>query len=96
MNDAPSGWIIGRADSCHMTIVDKYVSLRHAVITQDDDGRAFVADLGSVNGTYVIHNGVEAKVIGRRQIWPGDVVVVGRTKIPWTAVPKTDVEDSNA
>ncbi len=82
--DTFAGWIIGRAESCHMTIVDEYASPQHAIVSRDAEGRVFVADLGSTNGTYVIHNGVQTKVVGRHRIYPGDVVVVGRTRIPWT------------
>jgi len=87
--DTFAGWIIGTAADCDMTVIDEYASKRHAAIVRDDDGQVWVWDLGSTNGTRVIHNGVTSKVpLGtRRPIWPGDTVIVGRTKIPWTEKP---------
>jgi len=82
--DTFAGWIIGTDADCDMTVIDEYASKRHAAIVRDETGRVFVEDLGSTNGTRVIHNGVQTKVTGWRQICPGDVVIVGRTKIPWT------------
>lgn len=81
------GWTIGTAPDCHMTIVDEYASPIHALITRDTDGRVYVEDLGSTNGTRVTHHGATHKVIAPRQIWPGDTIIIGRTKIPWSLKP---------
>ena len=46
-------------------------------------GRYFVEDLGSTNGTRVRRAGRYLKVTVAEPLLPGDVVVVGRTHIPW-------------
>jgi predicted component of type VI protein secretion system len=83
-------WIIGRALDCDGVLVDEYASPHHAEVVQDDDGHVSVADLGSTNGTYVrMPNGLKAKVrLGTRlPLYPGCVLIVGRTEIPWTVQP---------
>lgn len=65
---------IGRAAGCRITIDDTFASQLHArVFTRD--GRTFVEDLGSTNGTYV--NGM--RVTGEVPIHKGDTVQVGKT-----------------
>ncbi len=49
---APCRLVVGRDPECDLTIDDRSLSRRHAVITLDPDG-ATVADLGSSNGTIV-------------------------------------------
>jgi hypothetical protein len=47
---------VGRADSCALRFegdLAKYSSWEHAEFSVDDDGIAYVTDLGSSNGTYV-------------------------------------------
>lgn len=82
-------WILGRAEDCHGTINDEYASPHHCRVTQDDQGRVFVEDLGSTNGTYIHRGRLKLKVpLGTRApLVPGDRLVVGRTEIPWTAEP---------
>ena len=73
-------FIIGRSPDADIRIeTDPYVSPRHARAWQDEYGSVWVEDLGSTNGTRV--NG--ARVITRTRIYPGDVVSVGRTDLPW-------------
>lgn len=48
--------LIGRDDDCEVVIPDAGVSRRHAALTVNADG-AFIADLGSANGTVL--NGVQ-------------------------------------
>lgn len=77
-------WVVGTAASCDIRVTDEYASARHAVIVRDA-GRVWIADLGSTNGTRVVtadRQGV--KVIGSHELHPGDTVIVGRTRIPWT------------
>ncbi len=47
-----SAVLIGRAPSCTLVLDDDYSSSRHARI-YPEDGRWFVEDLGSTNGTFV-------------------------------------------
>ena len=72
-------FVIGTAEGCEVCIHDQYASNRHARVTKDDDGRIWIEDLGSTNGTWL--NG--SRVYGKRLMQVGDVVRIGRTEIPW-------------
>ena len=66
--------VIGRAPECAVSLDDEFSSNQHAKIYQAE-GRYYVEDLGSTNGTYVN---------GRRVHYPtelraGDRVKIGRT-----------------
>jgi len=66
--------IMGRAGECAISLNDEFASNMHAKIYQVE-GRYYVEDLGSTNGTYVN---------GRRINYPtelrgGDLVKIGRT-----------------
>lgn len=50
---------IGRADDSTITLIDDYVSTRHARLVQQD-GAWLVEDLGSTNGTYLDRQRVTA------------------------------------
>lgn len=68
--------IIGRAPDCAVSIDDEFSSNLHAKVYQAE-GRYYVEDLGSTNGTYVN---------GRRINYPtelrgGDSIKIGRTVI---------------
>jgi pSer/pThr/pTyr-binding forkhead associated (FHA) protein len=66
---------IGRAPGCHVALTDDgYVSQLHARVFARD-GRFFVEDLGSTNGTYLNRKKVTGPVALRR----GDRLQVGRT-----------------
>ncbi|HEX4869508.1 MAG TPA: FHA domain-containing protein [Moraxellaceae bacterium] len=74
-NRQPSMWLvdprisIGRDKSNSLVINDEGVSVFHAEIRQED-GKVFIWDSGSVNGTFV--NG--EKVTGKREVQAGDVI----------------------
>lgn len=63
---------IGRHDDCLIRIRSSQVSRRHCELFETE-GRLFVRDLGSSNGTFV--NGV--KILGQQALNPGDVITVG-------------------
>lgn len=66
---------VGRAPSCHVALPeDSYASQLHARIYRRD-GRLWLEDLGSTNGTYLNAKPIKAPVALRR----GDRVQVGRT-----------------
>ncbi len=68
--------VVGRSAGCQIalrTVADTVVSKRHASITFDDFGNAFLADLGSRNGTYLNGNPVE----GRVRLHAGDRMMLG-------------------
>lgn len=64
--------VIGRGTEADIWVEDGGVSRRHARITCRSDGRYFVEDLGSTNGTFVGAQRVEIC-----EIRPGDRVQVG-------------------
>lgn len=74
-NRQPSMWLvdprisIGRDKSNSLVINDEGVSVFHAEIRQED-GKVYIWDSGSVNGTFV--NG--EKVSGKREVQAGDVI----------------------
>ncbi len=71
--DAAEGsYVLGRHDSCEITLEDNTISRKHARL-EIKNGEAFIEDLGSRNGTYV--NG--QKVV-RRQVTSGDTIVIGK------------------
>ena len=66
---------VGRASSCQIALPeDSYASQLHARIFRRD-GRLWLEDLGSTNGTYLNAKAIKAPVALRR----GDRVQVGRT-----------------
>jgi hypothetical protein len=56
---------------------DPEISRRHAQISRTDEGRLYISDLGSTNGTFV--NG--RKIEGSAWLEPGDVVKVGQSTL---------------
>ncbi|MBA3654114.1 MAG: FHA domain-containing protein, partial [Actinobacteria bacterium] len=70
---------VGRASGCQVALSDPTVSQLHARIFRRD-GRLFVEDLGSSNGTYVNRKKVSSPVAIRR----GDRLSVGSTVLELT------------
>jgi hypothetical protein len=56
---------------------DPEISRRHAQVSRTDEGRLYISDLGSTNGTFV--NG--RKIEGSAWLEPGDVVKVGQSTL---------------
>lgn len=79
-------YTIGAGLSCDMVIAnDEYVSTRHAVIYNTADGRVWVEDLGSTNGTWLYRGpavGIGEKITCPTEVHPGDTLRVGRTTLP--------------
>jgi pSer/pThr/pTyr-binding forkhead associated (FHA) protein len=72
-----------------VSTTDEYMSPVHCRITEQD-GRYFVADMGSTNGTYLVMPGSRSmfdhvKVRGVTPVPPGAKVRIGRTTLPWSA-----------
>jgi pSer/pThr/pTyr-binding forkhead associated (FHA) protein len=74
---------IGRSGSADIAFDDGSVSRRHAVIVIRSDGRAEIADDGSLNGTYV--NGDRVR---RRILEEGDEIVIGRRGLRYAEVDR--------
>ncbi|MDP9389595.1 MAG: FHA domain-containing protein [Actinomycetota bacterium] len=71
---------VGRANGCQVALTDdSYASQLHARVFRRD-GRLWLEDLGSTNGTYVNAKPVTAPIALRR----GDRVQVGRTVLEVT------------
>lgn len=74
-NRQPAMWLvdsritIGRDKSNGLVINDEGVSVHHAELRQED-GKLYLCDSGSVNGTFV--NG--EKLVGKREVQAGDVL----------------------
>ena len=65
-------WMIGRGEMCRIRLDFPDVSERHAILVVRD-GRVFLEDLHSANGTFV--NGHEVQTL---QLIDGDRISVGR------------------
>ena len=75
---------LGRASECTIPIKDRFLSRRHAEIAFDQ-GRWYVRDCGSVNGTML--NGM--KVIEPAPLRPGDRIALGDSEIVFHADEST-------
>jgi len=68
-----SGATVGREPGNVVRIDDDSVSARHAMI-RHENGRWWLEDLGSTNGTFVN----ESRVTGRASLQNGDIIQLGR------------------
>lgn len=75
--------VIGRVPGLDMTIRADGVSRLHARVFRED-GKYFIEDLGSRNGTFVD----KRRVQGRVQLSPGEVIRVGAAKISFRSISK--------
>jgi len=53
---------IGRDPDCEIPIADDTISRFHAEVQLTDDGRLFVIDTNSSNGTFLIREGVKERI----------------------------------
>ena len=68
-----SGATVGREPGNVVRIDDDSVSARHALL-RHENGRWWLEDLGSTNGTFVN----ESRVTGRASLQNGDIIQLGR------------------
>lgn len=68
-------FLVGRSPSCHLTAGSSSVSRKHCVFVRRD-GKLYVKDLGSRNGTVV--NG--EKITKARRLSSGDEIAIGSLK----------------
>lgn len=66
---------IGRSPDCGIFLDDVTVSRKHAVLTERDDG-FFIADQGSLNGTFVNRKRVESALLE-----DGDELQIGKYRL---------------
>lgn len=79
--------VFGRGPGADVVVNDEYASPKHCAVTEKD-GRFYVTDLGSTNGTWVLRGklGVtEFRAEGPTWLMTGDRVRIGRTILPWEA-----------
>src|SRR3954454_6034814 len=77
-SELDKGLIIGRSTEGFGALKgDPEISRRHAQISRTDEGRLYISDLGSTNGTFV--NGT--KIEGSAWLAPGDVVQGGQSTL---------------
>lgn len=67
-------FLIGRDRGCHITIADRSVSQRHAMLVFSEKGHWKIKDLGSTNGTFL--NGKPIDVNGS-ELDSGDKISIG-------------------
>src|SRR3954453_21117558 len=65
-------FLVGRDPQCHLRPASALISKRHCALIQRD-GKAFVRDFGSTNGTYVNDERVE----GERELKNEDRLKIG-------------------
>ena len=70
------GLLVGRSRKCALRLDASDVSSEHARI-DFEDGKFYVEDLSSTNGTFLITSRGNEKVIGRVEVPPGDKISVG-------------------
>lgn len=75
----PAGTTIGRSDKCDIVINSKQVSRRHARFFLTSNGKWFVEDLGSSNGTFVNGERVTSCQISR-----ADVIEIGLASLSFS------------
>jgi len=77
-----------RRESCDVWTVDTTVSGMHARITQLDDGRFMIEDLGSLNGTWLTNplaSGVVRVMAPTPAVMaPGTRIRLGACSLPWS------------
>ncbi len=66
--------IIGRDDQMEFHLPDPQVSSQHACLMVEN-GKCFIEDLDSINGTYVNNEFIK----GRVELNPGDSIIIGET-----------------
>lgn len=75
----PESIVVGREDGCDLRVRDASVSRRHAQVTRLPDG-FYVTDLGTTNGTFVLH-GTEWRMVQEAFAAPSDHLRFGRFEI---------------
>lgn len=76
MSDGQRRFVIGRDRSCDIPIADDSVSRAHAELIVTEDGRIFLADCRSRNGTALLVQGRERQ-LGQEYVAPDDEVRFG-------------------
>lgn len=75
--------VFGRDPSCDVIIKDPFMDGRNTHAIQYEDGRVYIEDLGSTNGTTIYRGTTFIKVESLTEVFPGDIICMGRTRLPW-------------
>src|SRR5262249_19008647 len=68
-----SRFLIGRGEECHLRPTSSTISKRHCALLIQD-GRIFVRDFDSTNGTFLNDRQIKGEV----ELWDGDHLRLGR------------------
>src|SRR5437879_3699956 len=71
--------VIGRHPECEVILTDPMSSRRHCILERGSDGKFFVQDPGSANGTLL--NSMPLKIKDRVPIKNGDTIQIGSTLV---------------
>ena len=73
--------LVGRSEDADIRLAEQAVSRRHALIRQYPDGRYWIGDLASTNGTFLGHEYLDIHCLE-----PGDEVHLGKTTLVYSEV----------
>ncbi|MFW6044574.1 MAG: ATPase, T2SS/T4P/T4SS family [Planctomycetota bacterium] len=79
-------FVVGKRRDCDLVLQDALVSRRHCAILTDSQGKAFLRDLDSRNGTYVNEHRVQSDVMLR----DGMTIRVGQVTMEFRADERAD------
>mgnify|MGYP001069281971 CR=1 FL=1 len=74
---------IGRSSENHLVLSDPFASSNHAIVVWRE-GRWWIEDLGSHNGTYVN----DERIVDPRPLTTGDRIRVGETGLRFDVIPR--------
>jgi adenylate cyclase len=70
-------WTVGRGDDNNFVLPDRWISRNHAMLQITDNGKFYLIDLGSRNGTFVNGRRVSIPVV----LHDGDLITFGQTEL---------------
>jgi S1-C subfamily serine protease len=84
-------FVVGRTEECQLILDDLQVSRQHCAFDPLPDGRAFLEDMGSMNGTFVNGQRVEAPLLlhGNEQVRVGQVTLITSLSEPRQSPTRT-------
>ena len=86
---------IGRTEACEVCIQDDHVSRTHAEIVLFDDGRLFIRDSGSQNGTFLERDG-RRNPLQASFVEDDDVIVFGEVDLRGSTLREMVAASKNA
>ncbi|TVQ05764.1 MAG: adenylate/guanylate cyclase domain-containing protein [Leptolyngbya sp. DLM2.Bin27] len=70
-------WTVGRGDDNNFVLPDRWISRNHAMLQVTDNGRFYLIDLGSRNGTFINGRRVSVPIV----LTDGDLLTFGQTEL---------------